>query len=97
MIEKPNWDVVCHASAWDMYHIERDDYRIKMCTEVDLYSLVVVHHEMGHIQYYLQYVNEPLQFRAGANNGKTTPYTQGAQKYDILTPYIPFGCLLYYF
>ncbi len=70
MIEKPDWDVVCHASAWDMYHLARDDYRIKMCTEVDLYSLVVIHHEMGHIQYYLQYVNEPLQFRGGANSGQ---------------------------
>jgi len=27
MIEKPDWDVVCHASAWDMYHEAKDDYR----------------------------------------------------------------------
>ena len=27
MIEKPDWDVVCHASAWDMYHDAKDDYR----------------------------------------------------------------------
>lgn len=27
MIEKPDWDVVCHASAWDMYHVGLDDYR----------------------------------------------------------------------
>jgi hypothetical protein len=28
MIEKPDWDVVCHASAWDMYHAAKDDYRL---------------------------------------------------------------------
>ena len=69
MIEKPDWDVVCHGSAWDMYKASKDDYRIKMCTEVDLLSLATVHHEMGHIQYFLQYVDLPLQFRSGANNG----------------------------
>ena len=26
MIEKPDWDVVCHASAWDMYHADKKDY-----------------------------------------------------------------------
>ena len=30
MIEKPGWDVVCHASAWDMKHIELDDYRLSL-------------------------------------------------------------------
>jgi len=28
MIEKPDWDVVCHASAWDMYKEPKDDYRL---------------------------------------------------------------------
>ena len=27
MIEKPDWDVVCHASAWDMYKASKDDFR----------------------------------------------------------------------
>ena len=31
MIEKPDWDVVCHASAWDMYHAGLDDYRQDTC------------------------------------------------------------------
>ncbi|TRY62716.1 hypothetical protein TCAL_12900 [Tigriopus californicus] len=69
MIEKPDWDVVCHASAWDMYHTGRDDYRIKMCTEVNFDDLVTVHHEMGHIEYFIQYKDLPLQFRDGANPG----------------------------
>ena len=70
MIEKPDWDVVCHASAWDMYKEDKNDYRIKMCTAIDLVSLVTIHHEMGHIQYYIQYKDLPLQFRSGANNGR---------------------------
>jgi len=69
MIEKPDWDVVCHASAWDMYKPGNDDFRIKMCTEVNLNSLITVHHEMGHIQYYLQYKDKYLEFRSGANPG----------------------------
>lgn len=69
MIEKPDWDVVCHASAWDMYTEAKDDYRIKMCTIPNLFNLVVIHHEMGHIQYFIQYEDLPLQFRSGANNG----------------------------
>jgi len=69
MIEKPAWDVVCHASAWDMYKPGNDDFRIKMCTEVNLDDLITIHHEMGHIQYYLQYKDKPLEFRQGANPG----------------------------
>ena len=40
-----------------------------MCTGINLEDLVTIHHEMGHIQYYLQYADKPLQFRNGANNG----------------------------
>ena len=32
--------------------------------------LITVHHEMGHIEYYLQYKNLPVNFRDGANPGK---------------------------
>ena len=32
-------------------------------------DLYVVHHEMGHIQYYLQYMDQPISFRTGANPG----------------------------
>ncbi len=40
-----------------------------MCTEVSLSYLVTIHHEMGHIQYYLQYETWNLQYRDGANPG----------------------------
>ncbi|KAL5009469.1 hypothetical protein ScPMuIL_011774 [Solemya velum] len=68
MILKPtDRDVVCHASAWDF--LNRKDYRIKMCTDVTMESLTTIHHEMGHIEYYLQYKDQPVPFRGGANPG----------------------------
>ena len=46
IIEKiPGREMVCHASAWD--------FRIKQCTRVDEEDFRTVHHEMGHIQYFL--------------------------------------------
>ena len=33
-------------------------------------DLVVTHHEMGHILYYLLYKKQPITFREGANPGK---------------------------
>ncbi|XP_013104590.2 angiotensin-converting enzyme-related protein [Stomoxys calcitrans] len=68
VLEKPeDRTIVCHASAWDLY--EDSDVRIKMCTEVDTYYLYVVHHELGHIQYYLLYESQPTVFRDAPNPG----------------------------
>ncbi|CAB1457679.1 unnamed protein product [Pleuronectes platessa] len=69
MLEKPSdgRKVVCHASAWDFYN--RKDFRIKQCTVVTMDDLITVHHEMGHIQYFLQYKDRPVSFRDGANPG----------------------------
>ncbi|XP_061381420.1 angiotensin-converting enzyme-like [Danaus plexippus] len=55
----------CTASAWDFCN--RIDYRIKQCTEVTMQDLISTHHEMAHIQYYLQYSEQPQLFRDGAN------------------------------
>lgn len=44
--------------------------RIKQCTEITMSDLLRTHHEMSHIQYYLQYAHQPLLFRDGANPGK---------------------------
>lgn len=60
-------DIICHASAWDFY--DGEDFRIKMCTEITMEGLQTVHHEMGHIQYYLQYKDLPFVFKEGANSG----------------------------
>jgi peptidyl-dipeptidase A len=60
-------EVVCHASAWDIDN--KDDVRIKMCTEVTGDDFVTVHHELGHNFYQRAYKNQSLLFQNGANDG----------------------------
>uniref|UniRef100_A0A1L8EGD2 Angiotensin-converting enzyme n=1 Tax=Haematobia irritans TaxID=7368 RepID=A0A1L8EGD2_HAEIR len=69
ILEKPDdgRDLVCHASAWDFYLT--DDVRIKQCTRVTQDQFFTVHHELGHIQYFLQYQHQPFVYRTGANPG----------------------------
>ncbi|KAH1028894.1 angiotensin-converting enzyme [Dendroctonus ponderosae] len=68
ILEKPSdRDIVCHASAWDFQ--DGKDFRIKQCTEVTDEQLITAHHEMGHVEYFLQYKEQPLKFREGANDG----------------------------
>ncbi|KAF8795129.1 Angiotensin-converting enzyme-like protein [Argiope bruennichi] len=68
IIEKPkNREMVCHASAWDF--ADGKDFRIKMCTRVNMEDFITVHHEMGHIVYFMYYAGQPLVFREGANPG----------------------------
>uniref|UniRef100_A0A1E1WWB8 Angiotensin-converting enzyme n=1 Tax=Tityus obscurus TaxID=1221240 RepID=A0A1E1WWB8_TITOB len=68
LFEKPkDRKVVCHASAWDL--CDKRDFRIKMCMECTMDFLITTHHEMGHVQYYMQYANQPHVFRKGANPG----------------------------
>lgn len=68
MIVRPQGrDVVCHASAWDLDN--KDDIRIKMCTEVNDEDFKVVHHELGHNYYQRAYKNQPFMFQDGANDG----------------------------
>lgn len=69
IIEKPKdgREMVCHASAWDFGIAQ--DVRIKQCTRVSMESFTTIHHELGHVEYYLQYRNQPFVFREGANPG----------------------------
>lgn len=69
LLEKPadGRDLVCHASAWDFYNGE--DFRIKQCTRVNQEDFVTVNHEMGHVQYFLQYKHQSYLYRDGANPG----------------------------
>uniref|UniRef100_T1J0B9 Angiotensin-converting enzyme n=1 Tax=Strigamia maritima TaxID=126957 RepID=T1J0B9_STRMM len=70
MLERPkdvNHKVICHGQAWDF--CDGKDFRIKMCTQVNMEDFIVIHHEMGHIQYFQQYKNLPFVFRTGANSG----------------------------
>ena len=40
-----------------------------MCTKVDQDDFITVHHELGHIYYYMFYWNQPDVYRTGANPG----------------------------
>ncbi|XP_059145135.1 angiotensin-converting enzyme-like [Physella acuta] len=67
MLEKPrdSRNVQCHPSAIDFYN--KVDFRIKMCTEITQYNLMIIHHEMGHIHYYMQYKDLPVIFKQEPN------------------------------
>ncbi|XP_060812411.1 angiotensin-converting enzyme-like [Bombus pascuorum] len=68
ILEKPkDRELICHASAWDFY--DGKDFRIKQCTRVNMEDLLTAHHEMGHVEYFLQYKNQPSIFKEGANPG----------------------------
>ncbi|XP_023310931.1 angiotensin-converting enzyme-like [Anoplophora glabripennis] len=68
ILSKPtDREIVCHASAWDFF--DKKDFRIKQCTEVTKEQFITAHHEMGHIEYFLQYKDQPVKFREGANDG----------------------------
>ncbi|KAJ6667562.1 hypothetical protein lerEdw1_016683 [Lerista edwardsae] len=58
--------VVCHPTAWDL---GKKDYRIKMCTKVNMDDFLTAHHEMGHIEYDMAYSDQPYLLRSGANEG----------------------------
>ena len=52
MLTKPrDREVVCHASAWDMD--PEEDVPIKQCIEPTEEQLITLHHEVGHVYYYL--------------------------------------------
>ena len=68
MLTRPaDRDVVCHASAWQVDFDQ--DVRLKVCLHGTTDDFITVHHELGHIYYYLAYRNQPFLFRNGANDG----------------------------
>lgn len=68
MLTKPrDREVVCHASAWSMDG--KSDVRIKQCIEPTEEEFETVHHELGHIYYYLAYDELPMLFQTGAHDG----------------------------
>lgn len=68
MLTKPrDRNVVCHASAWDMD--TKGDVRIKMCIEPNEEDLTTIHHELGHVYYFMMYNPLPFIFQNGAHDG----------------------------
>ena len=68
MITRPEGrEVVCHASAWDLDN--KEDVRIKMCTEVNEEDFDTVHHELGHNFYQRAYKDQDFIYKDGAHDG----------------------------
>ena len=68
MLTKPvDRDVVCHASAWDLDN--GNDPRIKQCVEANEDQLITLHHELGHIYYFLLYKDQRPFLKGGAHDG----------------------------
>ena len=68
IIEKPeDREIQCHASAWEFWN--DFDFRIKMCTSINEEDFYTVHHEMGHVEYFMAYAHQPVIFMNGANSG----------------------------
>ncbi|PNF34382.1 hypothetical protein B7P43_G14533 [Cryptotermes secundus] len=66
-IERPaDNNGTCHGTAANMY--QSGDYRMLLCAEVNAEDFYVIHHEMGHVEYYMAYRNQPTVFQEGANS-----------------------------
>lgn len=66
MLQRPNDSYSkCSASAWDFCN--KIDYRIKQCTQISIEDYVNAHHEMCHIEYYMQYSGQSFIYRDGPN------------------------------
>jgi peptidyl-dipeptidase A len=67
LVKPRDREVVCHASAWDVTFDA--DLRIKMCIKPEEDDLDTIHHELGHNYYQRAYVQLPVLFQNGANDG----------------------------
>lgn len=67
LVRPADRDVVCHASAHNMDGA--GDVRIKQCIQPTEEELYTIYHELGHIFYYLSYLDQPYLFQDGAHDG----------------------------
>ena len=54
-----------------------------MCTDKTTEDFITVHHEMGHVQYFMAYNEQPTIFRTGANPGKIL-YTKSLEAFHFV-------------
>ncbi len=67
MLSRPDdREVVCRPTAWNVDPAE-NDVRISQCITPTEEDFVDLHHELGHIYYYLAYNHFPNIYRRGAN------------------------------
>ncbi|XP_066933378.1 angiotensin-converting enzyme-like [Clytia hemisphaerica] len=66
-----NIQMICQPAAYDMGAKFDDipDIRMTMCGTVNEYYFNTVHHELGHVYYFMFYADLPFDFRQGANPG----------------------------
>lgn len=65
LFDKPrDREVQCYGSAWD---VTAKDVRVLMCTNVSPNHLWAMHHELGHVYYFIAYEDKPFLYRSGAN------------------------------
>jgi peptidyl-dipeptidase A len=70
LLTKPrDRDVVCHASAWPLD--KRIDVRIKMCITPTAEDFTTIHHELGHIYYFLAYASSLTCSRTAPTTAST--------------------------
>ena len=53
-------------------------FRVKMCTAVTMPELIVVHHELGHVWYFMMYRDQPTTFQEGANPGRLETFCKNS-------------------
>ncbi|CAG0917330.1 unnamed protein product [Notodromas monacha] len=73
MLERPRDGrrVNCYNDAKDFMLTDQlpGDFRIIQCASVNHADLILAHHQLGHIQYFMQYVQQPPIFREAAMPG----------------------------
>ncbi|ODM96978.1 Angiotensin-converting enzyme [Orchesella cincta] len=68
MLERPDdRPVICHPISTDLH--DGKDFRIRMCASVGYFNFLTIQHELGHIQYFMQFAHQPAVYRDGANDG----------------------------
>ncbi|KAI8441442.1 hypothetical protein MSG28_015042 [Choristoneura fumiferana] len=82
VFERETPDTRCHGTAADMF--KDGDFRLLYCSGVSAEDLYVLHHEMGHIQYYMAYEKQPGIFRQA--NSALHETIGDTIMYGVMTP-----------
>ncbi|XP_063631466.1 angiotensin-converting enzyme-like [Cydia splendana] len=82
VFERRSPNTRCHGTAADMF--QDGDFRLLYCSGSTAEDLYVIHHELGHIQYYMAYQNQPGIFRQA--NSALHETIGDTIMYGVLTP-----------
>lgn len=82
VLERRSSNTRCHGTAADMF--QNGDFRLLYCSGSTAEDLYVIHHELGHIQYYMAYEHQPGIFRQA--NSALHETIGDTIMYGVLTP-----------